>query len=66
MALDDCDRTSFSAAGFEYEVYRRGEGPRVGVVGMCSTGGFGLAMLTEPAVIAPMVVDFLAERLGAL
>lgn len=35
----------------------RGElgGPGVGVVGMCLTGGFGLAMLVEPAVIAPVL-----------
>ncbi len=30
-------------------------GPGVGVVGMCVTGGFGLAMLAEPAVIAPVL-----------
>lgn len=30
-------------------------GPGVGVVGMCLTGGFGLAMLVEPAVIAPVL-----------
>lgn len=30
-------------------------GPGVGAVGMCFTGGFALAMMTEPAVIAPVV-----------
>jgi dienelactone hydrolase len=30
-------------------------GPGIGVVGMCLTGGFGLAMLVEPAVIAPVL-----------
>jgi dienelactone hydrolase len=30
-------------------------GPGVGVVGMCVTGGFGLAMLAEPAVLAPVL-----------
>lgn len=30
-------------------------GPGVGVVGMCLTGGFGLAMLAEPSVIAPVL-----------
>ena len=30
-------------------------GPGVGVVGMCLTGGFGLAMTVEPAVIAPVL-----------
>lgn len=28
-------------------------GPGVGALGMCLTGGFALAMMTEPAVIAP-------------
>ncbi len=30
-------------------------GPGVGAVGMCFTGGFALAMMTEPAVIAPVM-----------
>jgi dienelactone hydrolase len=30
-------------------------GPGVGVVGMCFTGGFALAMATAPSVIAPVV-----------
>jgi dienelactone hydrolase len=30
-------------------------GRGVGVVGMCFTGGFALAMMTEPAVIAPVM-----------
>lgn len=30
-------------------------GPGVGVVGMCLTGGFGLAMMLEPAVVAPVL-----------
>ena len=30
-------------------------GPGVGAVGMCLTGGFGLAMLLEPSVIAPVL-----------
>jgi dienelactone hydrolase len=30
-------------------------GGGVGVVGMCLTGGFALAMMTEPAVIAPVL-----------
>lgn len=30
-------------------------GPGVGAVGMCFTGGFALAMMTEPSVIAPVV-----------
>ena len=30
-------------------------GPGVGAVGMCFTGGFALAMMTEPAVLAPVL-----------
>ena len=30
-------------------------GPGVGAVGMCFTGGFALAMMTEPAVVAPVL-----------
>ena len=30
-------------------------GPGVGAVGMCFTGGFALAMMVEPAVIAPVL-----------
>ena len=30
-------------------------GPGVGAVGMCFTGGFALAMMTEPSVVAPVL-----------
>ena len=30
-------------------------GPGVGAVGMCFTGGYALAMMTEPSVIAPVL-----------
>ena len=30
-------------------------GPGVGAIGMCFTGGFALAMMTEPAVVAPVL-----------
>lgn len=30
-------------------------GPGVGAIGMCFTGGFALAMMTEPSVIAPVL-----------
>jgi dienelactone hydrolase len=46
--------TSFLRALASSEHVRCG-GPGVGVVGMCLTGGFGLAMLAEPAVIAPVL-----------
>jgi dienelactone hydrolase len=37
-----------------HEHERRG-GPGVGVVGMCLTGGFALAMLEDPVVVAPVL-----------
>src|SRR3954466_10344816 len=47
-------------------------GRGVGAIGMCFTGGFALAMMTEPAVVAPMLsqpsmpVPALGRRRGAL
>ncbi|MET0385911.1 MAG: dienelactone hydrolase family protein [Polyangiales bacterium] len=35
--------------------HKRCGGPGVGVVGMCFTGGFALAMATEPTVVAPVL-----------
>ncbi len=35
--------------------HARHGGPGVGVIGMCLTGGFALAMLIEPAVVAPVL-----------
>ncbi|HSE69351.1 MAG TPA: dienelactone hydrolase family protein [Nocardioidaceae bacterium] len=32
-------------------------GPGVGVVGMCFTGGFALAMMVDPTVVAPVVAQ---------
>jgi len=32
-------------------------GPGVGVIGMCLTGGFGLAMMADPSVIAPVLAN---------
>ncbi|TCS12844.1 dienelactone hydrolase family protein [Caulobacter sp. BK020] len=32
-------------------------GQGVGVVGMCFTGGFALAMMTEPSVVAPVLAE---------
>jgi dienelactone hydrolase len=37
------------------EAHRECGGPGVGALGMCFTGGFALAMMTEPAVIAPVL-----------
>ena len=37
------------------EVHAECGGKGVGAVGMCFTGGFALAMMTEPAVVAPVL-----------
>jgi dienelactone hydrolase len=37
------------------ETHERCGGPGVGAVGMCFTGGFALAMSTEPALLAPVL-----------
>ena len=37
------------------ELYARHGGPGIGVVGMCFTGGFALAMATEPHVLLPVM-----------
>lgn len=35
--------------------HRRCGGPGVGAIGMCFTGGFALAMATDPSVVAPVL-----------
>ncbi|MBU6165571.1 MAG: dienelactone hydrolase family protein [Alphaproteobacteria bacterium] len=68
MAINICVRREFSvwAAGRSspivdwlraLAVHAHGEcgGPGVGAIGMCFTGGFALAMMTEPCVIAPVL-----------
>jgi dienelactone hydrolase len=37
------------------DVHRQCGGPGVGVIGMCATGGFVLALLAEPSVMAPVL-----------
>jgi len=37
------------------ELHARHGGPGIGVVGMCFTGGFALAMATEPKVLLPVM-----------
>ncbi len=37
------------------DVHTRCGGPGVGAIGMCLTGGFALAMMVEPAVVAPVL-----------
>jgi dienelactone hydrolase len=38
-----------------HEEHDRCGGPGVGVVGMCLTGGFALAMMVDPVVVAPVL-----------
>jgi len=37
------------------DLHERSGGPGVGVVGMCLTGGFALAMMVDPVVVAPVL-----------
>ncbi|MEL7207405.1 MAG: dienelactone hydrolase, partial [Actinomycetota bacterium] len=37
------------------DLHERAGGPGVGVVGMCLTGGFALAMMVDPVVVAPVL-----------
>lgn len=39
------------------QVHAECGGKGVGAVGMCFTGGFALAMMTEPAVVAPVLAE---------
>jgi dienelactone hydrolase len=39
------------------DVHAKRGGRGVGAVGMCFTGGFALAMMTEPAVVAPVLAQ---------
>lgn len=39
------------------EVHASTDGPGIGAIGMCVTGGFALAMMLEPAVVAPVVAQ---------
>jgi dienelactone hydrolase len=39
-------------------------GPGVGAIGMCFTGGFALAMMTEPSVVAPVLSQPSMPALG--
>jgi dienelactone hydrolase len=39
------------------DLHREAGGPGVGVVGMCFTGGFALAAMVDPSVVAPVVAQ---------
>ncbi len=37
------------------DLHERAGGPGIGAVGMCLTGGFALAMMVEPSLLAPVL-----------
>jgi dienelactone hydrolase len=39
------------------ELHASAGGPGVGAIGMCVTGGFALAMMVDPVVVAPVVAQ---------
>ena len=43
------------AGGMAVSEHQRCGGPGVGAIGMCFTGGFALAMATDPSVVAPVL-----------
>lgn len=51
---DDAPATEW-LRGLARAMHARHGGPGVGFVGMCFTGGFGLAMLLDDAVVAPVL-----------
>ncbi|MDE2143778.1 MAG: hypothetical protein KGJ84_15325 [Elusimicrobia bacterium] len=54
--LDGFERFDFDADGAGVKtVYRRGEGPGVGAVGMCFTGRFALSLMMDAEMIAPVL-----------
>jgi len=55
MALDKPSPITGWLRALARDVHSELGGPGVGVVGMCLTGGFGLAMMVEPAVVAPVL-----------
>lgn len=55
FALDQTSPIAVWLRALARQEHERCGGPGVGAVGMCFSGGFALAMATDPAVIAPVV-----------
>jgi dienelactone hydrolase len=55
IALDRPSPITVWLRALARDVHEELSGPGVGVVGMCLTGGFGLAMMLEPVVVAPVL-----------
>jgi len=55
MATRDSSKATEWLRGLARKLHTDRGGPGIGFVGMCFTGGFGLAMLLDDAVIAPVL-----------
>lgn len=55
FALEDSSPATNWLRALARELHRTHGGPGIGFVGMCFTGGFGLAMMLDDAVIAPVL-----------
>lgn len=55
FALDRTAPVAVWLRALARDLHERAGGPGVGVVGMCFTGGFGLAMMVDSSVIAPVL-----------
>ena len=55
MATRDNSKATEWLRGLARKLHASHGGPGIGFVGMCFTGGFGLAMLLDDAVIAPVL-----------
>lgn len=55
MATRDSSPATAWLRALGRELHRRHGGPGIGFVGMCFTGGFGLAMMLDDAVVAPVL-----------
>jgi dienelactone hydrolase len=55
FALNRTSRITTWLNALAHREHERAGGPGVGVVGMCLTGGFALAMMVDPVVVAPVL-----------
>jgi dienelactone hydrolase len=55
LATGRSSRLTESLKDLAHAEHERCGGPGVGVVGMCLTGGFALAMMTDDVVVAPVL-----------
>jgi dienelactone hydrolase len=55
FALNRTSRITTWLRALAHHEHERVGGPGVGVVGMCLTGGFALAMMVDPIVVAPVL-----------